>query len=75
MLLQNKQSDGLQLSADRPVDLAQLSAQEVGAIRSLRREYSITSQEEDWILSGLSAGAGSAKKGVFSAGSIASVNG
>ncbi|KPQ31362.1 MAG: putative signal-transduction protein [Phormidesmis priestleyi Ana] len=65
MLLQNKQSDGLQLSADRPVDLAQLSAQEVGAIRSLRREYSITSQEEDWILSGLSAGAGSAKKASF----------
>ncbi len=53
MLLQSKQSDSL------------LSAQDSVAIRSLRREYSITSQEQEWILSGFSANASSVKKAEF----------
>lgn len=32
------------------------------SIRTLRREYSVTTQEEDWVLSGLSANAGSLQK-------------
>jgi CRP-like cAMP-binding protein len=57
MLLQSKQPD-LQT-------LEQLSAQDSAAIRSLRREYSITAQEEDWILSGFTANNGSVKKAEF----------
>jgi CRP-like cAMP-binding protein len=49
MLLQNKQ----------------LNSQDSAALRSLRREYSITVQEEEWILSGLSANAGIVKKDEF----------
>lgn len=64
MLLQSKQSDGLRSTVGDRTDLEQLSAQSA-AIRSLRREYSITSQEEDWILSGFSANAGSVKKAEF----------
>ena len=51
MLLQSKQmGSGLQ---DSP------------AVLSLRREYSITAQDEDWILRGFSANAGSVKKAEF----------
>ena len=57
MLLQSKQPD-LQT-------LEQLSAQDSPAIRSLRREYSITAQEEEWILSGFVANTGSVKKAEF----------
>ena len=57
MLLQSKQPD-LQT-------FEQLSAQDSAAIRSLRREYSITSQEEEWILSGFVANTGSVKKAEF----------
>jgi CRP-like cAMP-binding protein len=45
--------------------LEQLSAQDSAAIRSLRREYSITAQEEEWILSGFVANTGSVKKVEF----------
>jgi CRP-like cAMP-binding protein len=65
ILLQSKQSDDLRSTASDRMDLEQLSAQDSAAIRSLRREYSITPQEEDWILSGFSANAGSAKKTEF----------
>jgi Cyclic nucleotide-binding domain/4Fe-4S binding domain len=56
MTLQQKQSD-------RAVE--ESSLQDSAAIRSLRREYSITAQEEDWILSGFSANTGSVKKAEF----------
>lgn len=65
ILLQSKQSDNLRSTVGDRTDLEQLSAQDSAAIRSLRREYSITSQEEDWILSGFSANAGSVKKAEF----------
>ena len=65
MLLQSKQSDGLRSKDGHLTALEQLSAQDSATIRSLRREYSITPQEEDWILSGFSANAGSAKKAEF----------
>lgn len=57
ILLQSKQPD-LQT-------FEQLSAQDSAAIRSLRREYSITAQEEEWILSGFTANNGSVKKTEF----------
>jgi len=57
MLLQSKQPERTAFE--------QLSLQDSAAIRSLRREYSITAQEEDWILSGFSANAGSVKKADF----------
>lgn len=57
MLLQSKQPDRTAFE--------QLSFQDSAAIRSLRREYSITAQEEEWILSGFSANAGSVKKAEF----------
>jgi len=41
------------------------SQQDSTEIRSLRREYSISAQEEDWILRGFSADAGSAQKADF----------
>lgn len=65
MLLQSKQSEGIASTADRPMDLTQLSDQDAVAVRSLRREYSITAQEEDRILSGFSADAGNAQKAEF----------
>lgn len=43
----------------------QLSFQDSAAIRSLRRQYSITPQEEEWILSGFSGNASSVKKSEF----------
>jgi Cyclic nucleotide-binding domain/4Fe-4S binding domain len=65
MLLQSKQSDGLRSKDNHLKTLEQLSAQDSAAIRSLQREYSITPQEEDWILRGFSANAGSVKKAEF----------
>jgi CRP-like cAMP-binding protein len=55
MLLQTKQARAFE----------QFSLQDSAAVRSLRREYSITAQEEEWILSGLSANAGRVKKAEF----------
>jgi CRP-like cAMP-binding protein len=57
ILLQSKQPDRQTLE--------QLSAQDSAAIRSLRREYSVTAQEEEWILSGFVAKNGSVKKTEF----------
>jgi hypothetical protein len=57
MVLQQKQ-------IDRPA-FDQVSFQDSAAIRSLRREYSITPQEEEWILSGFSINASSVKKAEF----------
>lgn len=57
MLLQQKQ-------LDRP-PLEPASWQDSDAVRSLRREYSITPQEEEWILSGFSTNASSVKKAEF----------
>lgn len=57
MLLQQKQSD-------RPT-LEPASVQDSDEIRFLRREYSITPQEEEWILSGFSGNASSVKKAEF----------
>jgi CRP-like cAMP-binding protein len=65
MLLQSKQSGDLRSKDGDLTTLEQLSAQDFAAIRSLRREYSITPQEEDWILSGFSASASSIKKAEF----------
>ena len=65
MLLQSKQSDSLRSRDGHLTTLEQLSDQDSAAIRSLRREYSITTQEEDWILSGFSANAGSVKRTEF----------
>ena len=57
MLLQRKQSDRMAFE--------QVSLQDSAAVRSLRREYSITPQEEEWILSGFSVNASSVKKAEF----------
>jgi hypothetical protein len=57
MNLQSKQIDRAALE--------QLSAQDSSEISLLRREYSITPQEEEWILSGFSASEGSVKKAEF----------
>jgi CRP-like cAMP-binding protein len=57
MSLQQKQIDR---SAFEPGSL-----QDSATIRSLRREYSITPQEEEWILSGFSTNASSVKKAEF----------
>jgi CRP-like cAMP-binding protein len=65
MLMQSKQSEGLRSKDGDRTILEQLSAKDAAAIRSLRREYSITPQEEDWILSGFSENAGSVKKAEF----------
>lgn len=43
----------------------QLSLQDSAAVRSLRRQYSITPQEEEWILSGFSDNASGVKKAEF----------
>lgn len=57
MLLQRKQPDRTAFE--------QLSFQDSAAVRSLRRQYSITPQEEEWILSGFSGNASSVKKAEF----------
>jgi CRP-like cAMP-binding protein len=57
LLLQSKQPDRNTLE--------QLSSQDLATIRSLRREYSITPQEEDWILGGFSGSSNSFKKAEF----------
>jgi CRP-like cAMP-binding protein len=57
MILQQKQLDRTPLE---PV-----SFQDSAAVRSLRREYSITPQEEEWILSGFSIHTSSLKKAKF----------
>ncbi|MDX2212982.1 MAG: cyclic nucleotide-binding domain-containing protein [Oculatellaceae cyanobacterium bins.114] len=57
MLLQQKQIDR---TAFEPVYL-----QDSAAVCSLRRQYSITPQEEEWILSGFSTSASSVKKAEF----------
>lgn len=53
----------MRLQQSRP-DLADLdrSPQDFAPVRALRREYSITPQEEDWIWQGLSADAGGLQK-------------
>jgi CRP-like cAMP-binding protein len=65
MLLQSKRLDGLQLSGGHRTAFEQLALQDSSAIHSLRREYSITVQEEDWILSGFSENPGNVKKAEF----------
>lgn len=57
MLLQRKHSSRTAIE--------QLSLQDSAAVRSLRRQYSITPQEEEWILSGFSGNASSVKKAEF----------
>lgn len=57
MLLRQKQ-------IDCPA-IEQVYFQDSATIRSLRQEYSITPQEEEWILSGFSTNASSAKKAEF----------
>jgi hypothetical protein len=63
--LQRKQLDGPGTIGGDRMSLEQLSSQDSAIVRSLRREYSITSQEEEWILSGFSINAGSVKKAEF----------
>lgn len=60
MLLQSKQPDSA-VSNSFDSLLEQNSAE----IRALRRQYSITSQEETWILSGLSPDAGNTRRAEF----------
>jgi CRP-like cAMP-binding protein len=57
LLLQSKQPDRNTLE--------QLSSKDLAAIRSLRSEYSITPQEEEWILGGFSSNASSFKKAEY----------
>lgn len=57
LLLQRKQPDRTAFE--------QLSFQDSAAVRSLRRQYSITPQEEEWILSGFSDNASNVKKAEF----------
>lgn len=57
MLLQRKQSNHTAFE--------QLSFQDSAAVRSLRRQYSITPQEEEWILSGFSGNSSSVRKAEF----------
>jgi hypothetical protein len=57
MLLQRKQPDRTAFD--------QLLSQDSATIRSLRRQYSIASWEEEWILSGFSGSASSVKKTEF----------
>lgn len=65
MLLQTRQIDGSGSTVgDRP-DSDPLSLLDSSAIRSLRRQYSITPQEEESILSGFSGHAGTVKKAEF----------
>ncbi len=57
MLLQSKQPDRAAFE--------QLSPQDTAEVLSLRRKYSITAQDEEWILSGFSVNENSAKKAEF----------
>ncbi|MBD2213983.1 cyclic nucleotide-binding domain-containing protein [Nostoc linckia FACHB-104] len=57
MLLQQKQIDRTAFEPE--------SLQDSAVVSSLRRQYSITPQEEEWILSGFSASASSVKKAEF----------
>ncbi|MBD2259300.1 cyclic nucleotide-binding domain-containing protein [Pseudanabaena sp. FACHB-2040] len=57
ILLQRKQPDRTAFE--------QLSFQDSAAVRSLRYQYSITPQEEEWILSGFSGNSSSVKKAEF----------
>jgi polyferredoxin len=61
MLLQSKQIDNLKSVTYSRLDFGQ----DLEAIQSLRRDYSITSQEEEWILNGFSVNAGHVKKSEF----------
>ncbi|MFQ4136342.1 cyclic nucleotide-binding domain-containing protein [Nodosilinea sp. PGN35] len=73
MLLQQKQLDSRTIRESSPPEnpygnrtpLDQVSLPDSAALRSLRREYSITPQEEEWILSGLSGNASTVKKAEF----------
>nr|WP_238718568.1 hypothetical protein [Petrachloros mirabilis] len=73
LLLQRKQPDSRSVRAASPPEnpygnrtaFEQLSFQDAAAVRSLRRQYSITPQEEEWILSGFSSDASSVKKAEF----------
>jgi CRP-like cAMP-binding protein len=65
ILLQGKQADDRRASEENRTGSELLSVQNSDAIRSLRREYSITAQEEESILSGFSANTGSLKKSEF----------
>lgn len=62
MLLQQKQSDRTAFE--------QVSLQDPATVRSLRRQYSITPQEEEWILNGFSGNASSVKKAEFLLGQL-----
>lgn len=57
LLLQSKQPD--------QTTFEKLSSQDPAAVRFLRRQYSITTQDEEWILSGFSGNTGSVKKAEF----------
>lgn len=57
MLLQSRQPDRSAIE--------QSSFEELAAVRSLRRQYSITPQEEEWILSGLSGNRSQVNKAEF----------
>ena len=65
ILLQSKQSDGLRSIENDSTAVGQLSIQNLAVMRSLRREYSITTQEEEWILNGFSVNSSSIKKAEF----------
>ncbi|WP_035992909.1 cyclic nucleotide-binding domain-containing protein [Leptolyngbya sp. KIOST-1] len=65
MLLQSKQIDSQSNAYGNRPGLEQLSFQDSAAVRSLRRQYSITPQEEEWILSGFSVNASRVKKAEF----------
>lgn len=60
MLLQRKQVD-----SDGRGDLNQLLGENEAEILALRRQYSITPQEEAWILDGISPEAGNLRRGEF----------
>lgn len=57
LLLQSKQADR--------ITLEQAALQNSSTIQSLRRQYSITPQDEEWILSGFSGNESSIKKAEF----------
>jgi len=65
IVLQSKQLNSLRPHGDHPTEFEQLSFQDSEEVRFLRRKYSITSQEEEWILSGFSKNTGSVKKTEF----------
>jgi hypothetical protein len=65
ILLQGKQTDDRRVSGENRTESELLSVQNSQAVRSLRREYSITAQEEESIFSGFSANTGNLKKAEF----------